>query len=345
MVPPRPLASVAALIEAGLANPDDQATLQAVEAEFKVLVSPEMLGAIGRTDDPVARQFLPDARELVTRPEELHDPIGDRSHSPVFGLTHRYPDRAILHLTQTCAVYCRFCFRRETVGDSGHLTDPQLEAIYAHLRATPAIREVILTGGDPLVLSPRRLAGVIAALGGLGTLDSLRIHTRVPVVAPERISPDMVAALRGPVPVWVVVHTNHAQELTEGARAALARLADAGVPLLAQSVLLRGVNDTVEALETLFRTLLRNRVKPYYLHHCDLARGTSQFRTTIAEGQALMAALRGRLSGAALPTYVLDIPGGHGKVPIGPDYLHSTAQGHIVTDPRGGQHAYADPAR
>ena len=340
---PAALASSDALIAAGLAPADQREVLQQLEQEFKVLLSPAMHAAIQSADDPVARQFLPDAQELVIAPQELHDPIGDRAHSPVFGLTHRYPDRVILHLTQTCAVYCRFCFRRETVGDSGHLTESQIAACLEYIRQTPSIREVILTGGDPLVLSPRRLGAVIAALASIATLDSLRIHTRVPVVAPEKINADMIAALTGTLPVWVVLHSNHAQELTPDACAALARLANAGVPLLSQSVLLRGVNDSVDALEALFRALLRNRVKPYYLHHCDLARGTNHFRTTIAQGQALMAQLRGRLSGAALPTYVLDIPGGHGKVPIGPGYVIPDGDGFQISDPKGTLHTYSDP--
>lgn len=337
------LTTIPQLVAAGLADAADAPVLEEVAGAFRVLVSPAMQAAIAVPGDGVARQFLPDAAELHVRPEELHDPIGDRSHQPVPGLTHRYPDRAILHLTQTCAVYCRFCFRRETVGDSGHLSDDALDGVFAYLAATPAIREVILTGGDPMVLSPRRLGAVIARLAGLGTLDAIRIHTRVPVVAPDRLTPAMLAALRGAVPVWLVIHTNHAGELTPAACTALGKLADAGVPLLSQTVLLKGVNDTPEILETLLRALYRLRVKPYYLHHCDLARGAGHFRTTIAEGQSIMAALRGRLSGAALPTYVLDIPGGHGKVPLGPEYLSRDGDGWQVTDPNGRTHRYHDP--
>ena len=318
--------------------------LAQVAENFRIAITPAMQRAMRSAEDGVGRQFVPQAAELEIHEGELQDPIGDRVHETVPGLTHRYPDRAILHLTQTCAVYCRFCFRRESVGDSGTLSDAALEAIYAHLAKTPQIREIILTGGDPLVLSPRRIGAVIARLSALGTLDAIRIHSRVPVVAPERITPELTEALTAAVPVWIVVHTNHAQELTEPACAALKRLVSAGIPLLSQSVLLKGVNDSVEALDALFRALLRNRVKPYYLHHCDLARGAGHFRTTIAEGQALMRALRGRISGAALPLYVLDIPGGHGKVPIGPGYLQETSPGQWqVTDPKGATHAYLDP--
>lgn len=293
----------------------------------------------------VADQFVPDARELNILPEESFDPIGDDVHSPVKGLTHRYPDRVILHVTKTCEVYCRFCFRRETVGDAGHLSEAEIDAALAYVASQPQIWEVILTGGDPLVMSARRLAALIEKIKAIEHVGILRIHTRVPVVAPEKITPELVSALKGHPCAWLVVHTNHADEMTPAAKAALARLADAGIPLLSQSVLLRGINDSVAALEALFRGLIRNRVKPYYLHHCDLARGTSHFRTTIAEGQALMAALRGRLSGTCLPHYILDLPGGHGKVPLGPDYLQADGDGWLVRDPQGRLHRYEDPKR
>lgn len=339
------LSSIPQLTRAGLTSPEQSGELERVAEEFRVLISPAMQSALQTADDGVGRQFVPTVDELVIHEGDLADPIGDHAHEPVPGLTHRYPDRAILHLTQTCAVYCRFCFRRESVGDSGTLPMEAIERICDYLRKTPAIREIILTGGDPLVLSPRRLGLVLEKLRAVGTLDLLRIHSRVPVVAPERITPDLLEVLKGDVPVWIVVHTNHAQELTPEARAALARLADAGFPLLSQSVLLRGVNDTPEALEDLFRALLRLRVKPYYLHHCDLARGAGHFRTTLEEGMALMAALRGRISGTALPSYILDIPGGFGKVPINPQYFTKTPDGWTVTDPRGGKHHYSDPLR
>ena len=261
------------------------------------------------------------------------------------GLTHRYPDRVILHVTKTCEVYCRFCFRREAVGEEGSLPEPDLVAALDYIAVNPAIREVILTGGDPLVLSARRIKGLMDRLGAIPHVDVVRIHTRIPVVAPEKVTAELVEALRGPV-VWVVVHTNHAQEIGAAAEAALGRLAGAGVPLLSQSVLLRGINDSVAALEELFRRLIRLRVKPYYLHHCDLAKGTGHFRTTIAEGQALMAGLRGRVSGTLLPRYVLDIPGGYGKVPLVRDHAEPLGGGlWRITDWRGEVHDYRDPER
>ena len=328
------------LIAQGLVPAADRAMMEQLGEEFRIRISPEMLGAGGLA---IAAQFVPDARELDHRPEQLADPIGDDVHRIGKGLTHRYPDRVILHATQTCEVYCRFCFRREKVGEEGILPEADLQAALAYLHATPAVREVILTGGDPLTLSSRRLSDLFVRLSEIPHLETIRIHTRIPVVAPDRITPQMLAAFDVPQAVWLVVHTNHADELTDAARAALRRLSAAGIPLLSQTVLLKGVNADVETLETLFRALIRNRVKPYYLHHCDLAPGTHHFRTTIAEGQAIMAALRGRLSGTALPTYVLDIPGGHGKVPIGPGYLETTETGWAVTDPNGGLHIYTDP--
>ncbi|MFT3690604.1 lysine-2,3-aminomutase-like protein [Paenirhodobacter sp.] len=339
------LTTPAEICAAGL-SPDTPGALAPVAAEFRIRVTPAMQAAIAAPGDPVAAQFVPTLAELLTRPEEMLDPIGDVVRSPVPGLTHRYPDRVILHVTKTCDVYCRFCFRRETVGETGPLPEAALSEALAYIARTPAIREVILTGGDPLTLSPRRLGDVLGRLAEIPHVTTLRIHTRVPVVAPERIGPalaDLLAGLR--LPVWVVLHTNHAQEMTEAARAAIARLVDHGIPMLSQSVLLRGVNDSHQALVDLFRALQDNRVKPYYLHHCDLARGTSHFRTTIAAGRALMRGLRGHLSGAAVPTYVLDIPGGFGKVPVTADHFTPgpTPGTWKVTDWQDRVHDYADP--
>ncbi|RWR33042.1 lysine-2,3-aminomutase-like protein [Sinirhodobacter populi] len=336
------------LLREGLVRHAQMPALREVSENFRLRITPAMRNAITGAEDPVARQFVPTADELRTRPEELIDPIGDAAHSPAPGLTHRYPDRVILHVTKTCDVYCRFCFRRETVGGTGPLPEEALEQALAYVAHTPAIREVILTGGDPMTLSQRRLADVLARISAIPHVTTLRFHTRVPVVAPERITPALVDLLRGQRPsVWVVLHTNHAQELTPEGRAAIARLVDGGIPMLTQSVLLRGINDDHDTLVALFRALQDIRVKPYYLHHCDLARGTSHFRTTIDEGRALMRGLRGHLSGAAVPTYVLDIPGGYGKVPITADHF---APGPVpgtwkVTDWKGRVHDYADPVR
>lgn len=341
----RTLRTAKELAESGLIEADRAAAATEVAARYAVAVTPTMANLINRDDpaDPIARQFIPDARELESRPEELADPIGDVVHSPVPGIVHRYPDRVLLKATHACPVYCRFCFRREMVGPGGEraLSGARLDAAIDYIRAHDAIREVIVTGGDPLVLAPRRVAGIARRLADIPQIEVIRWHSRVPVVAPERVTPALVAALqaRGKA-VWIAIHANHARELTDAARAAMARLIAGGFPLVSQTVLLKGVNDDAGTLAELFRALVSLHVKPYYLHHADLAPGTAHFRTTIAEGQAIMRALRGRVSGLALPTYVLDVPGGFGKVPVGPDYVSEAGDAATIEDVAGGRHSY-----
>jgi lysine 2,3-aminomutase len=341
----RTLRSIADLQAAGLIPAEQVGALEEVAARYAVALTPAMAELIDPADkdDPIARQFIPDAAELRTTQEERADPIGDDAHSPVDGVVHRYPDRVLLKLTHVCAVYCRFCFRREMVGPGKPhaLSAEALEQALAYIRAHNEIWEVILTGGDPLVLSPRRLQAVIKQVAAIDHVKVLRIHTRVPIVDPARVTPALIRAIRSfGKAAYVVLHINHARELTDAARAACALLADAGVPLLSQSVLLKGVNDNEWALGELMRALVECRIKPYYLHHGDLAPGTSHLRTSIEEGQALMRALRGIYSGLCQPTYVLDIPGGHGKSPVGPNYLTTVRQGHSVEDYRGQRHPY-----
>ena len=345
---PATLRSPEALAAAGLIPPERLAGLERVAARYAVAVTPAMAELIDVADaaDPIARQFLPRPEELDAAPEDLADPIGDAAHTPVKGLVHRYPDRVLLKLTHACAVYCRFCFRREVVGPAGEgtLTAAEIDAALAYIAGDPAIWEVILSGGDPLVLSPRRLRAVMDALGAIDHVKVVRLHTRVPVVDPKAITSDLVAALRceGKA-VYVALHANHPRELTPAARAACGRLVDAGLPMLGQTVLLAGVNDDADTLGALMRAMVEIRIKPYYLHHADLARGTRHFRGSIAKGRTLMRALRGDLSGLCQPTYMLDIPGGHGKVPIGPDHVGRGPDGGLeIEDPRGGWHAYGD---
>jgi lysine 2,3-aminomutase len=329
------------LVQAKLAGRDRLAALEAVAARYAVAISPAIAGLIDPSDphDPIARQFVPDVRELEQQPQEDADPIGDDAFSPVAGVVHRYPDRVLLKLVNACAVYCRFCFRREMVGPGqGGLAPAALTAALSYIRNCPQIWEVILTGGDPLVLSARRLKAVMTELAAIPHVKVIRVHTRVPVAAPERISAALVRALRTHKAVFVVLHANHSRELAPHVRAACARFIDAGIPMLSQTVLLRGVNDDVETLGALLRALVECRIKPYYLHHADLAPGTSHLRTTIAEGQALMRALHGRYSGLCQPGYVLDIPGGHGKSPIGPAYLSEDAA--TIEDFNGRRHSY-----
>lgn len=343
----QPLRSIDALVEAGLAMPARREALQKVAERYAVSVTPAVAELIDPTDstDPIARQFIPDAAELTTLPQELADPIGDEAHSPVEGVVHRYPDRALLKLVHACPVYCRFCFRREMVGPGGDaLTGAKLDAALAYLASRPEIWEVIMTGGDPFILSARRVREVAKRLATIPHIKVARWHTRVPVVDPGRITPDYARALRIPGKAsYIAIHANHPREFTDDARTAIATLADAGHVLLSQSVLLRGVNADVETLGALMRAFVENRIKPYYLHHPDLAPGTSHFRLTLEEGQALVKSLRGNLSGLCQPTYILDIPGGAGKIPVGPAFLsgcETPGVEAIAEDRHGEQHRY-----
>ena len=337
------------LVSAGLVESSRLEEIERVAGEFAVALTADVAELIDPANpaDPIAAQFVPSGAELEIAPEERTDPIGDARWSPLPGIVHRYPDRVLLLPTLLCPVYCRFCFRREVVGKRPAMLDQSaLERAFDYIRRRPEIWEVIVTGGDPFVLAPRRLADIVRTLDQIPHVAVIRFHTRVPVVDPRRVRPALVQALAAEKAVYVVVHTNHPRELTPGAREALTRLSRAGIPLLSQTVLLRGVNDDAAVLEALFRGLVAMRVKPYYLHHADLARGTAHFRTGIAAGQRLVRSLRGRISGLCQPTYVLDIPGGYGKVSIAPCAVSAggEAGGWNVEDGAGIQHAYpADP--
>ncbi|OBS54489.1 lysine 2,3-aminomutase [Methylosinus sp. 3S-1] len=338
--------SVADLVAAGLVAPEAAPALRAVEARYSVAVTAETAALLDRADprDPIARQFLPDARELDTLPEELADPIGDDAFSPVEGLVHRYSDRVLLKLLSVCPIYCRFCFRRESVGlgKGGSLSETALTRALDYIAERPRIFEVILTGGDPLALSARRLGLLAERLREIAHVAVLRIHTRAPTVSPDLVTPERLAALTASgKAVYMALHVNHARELTPRAREAIARIQAAGVATLAQTVLLRGVNDDADTLETLMRALTALRVKPYYLHHPDLAPGTAHFRLSIEEGRALHGELARRISGIALPAYVLDIPGGYGKVPLQSPHIERNPAGDwLVRDRAGRAHAY-----
>jgi lysine 2,3-aminomutase len=336
------------LMEAGLISLGEAQALEAVAARYAVSVTDAVTKLIDPTDpdDPIARQYIPDAAELVTLPQERADPIGDHAHSPVEGIVHRYPDRVLLKAVHVCPVYCRFCFRREMVGPEGDgtLSGAALEAAIGYIAGHPEIWEVIITGGDPLVLSPRRLAALMERLGQIGHVRIIRFHSRVPVTDPARIDHALVAALTSSgKTVYVALHANHPRELTAAAKAACAALIDGGIMMVSQSVLLRGVNDDPAVLAALMRLFVENRVKPYYLHHPDLAPGTGHFRLTIEEGRAIVADLRRRVSGLAMPAYILDIPGGHGKVQISDSPVRADGDGcYAVEDRLGAIHAYAD---
>ncbi len=344
------LRTPAELIARGLASQDSLPDLEQVAARYAVAVTPDVAALMDASDpnDPIARQYVPSADELVTHSSENADPIGDHAHSPVSGIVHRYPDRVLFKLVHVCAVYCRFCFRREMVGPGKEtaLSDDVYSKALDYIRTHPEIWEVILTGGDPLMLSARRLKEIMTDLAAIDHVKIIRIHTRVPVADPARVTDETVDALKVMgATTWVALHANHPRELTEDARTACARMIDAGIPMVSQSVLLRGVNDNAATLEALMRSFVECRIKPYYLHHGDLAPGTAHLRTTLEEGQKLMLSLRGRVSGLCQPDYVLDIPGGHGKAPIGPQYLSQAGEdGHDrryrVVDYCGDVHLY-----
>lgn len=336
---PRTLRTVEDLAATGLVNAASLPELAHVAARYAVAITPTMASLIEPDEGPMRRQFVPTVDELIRTPDETADPIGDDAHSPVEGIVHRYPDRVLLKANHACAVYCRFCFRREMVGPDGirPLSPEALDAAMAYIAGRPEIWEVIVTGGDPLILSPRRLRDLGRRLAQIKHVKIVRFHTRVPAVDPERITDDLVAALKSSgKTTWVGLHANHPDELTPAAKAACDRILDGGIPMVSQTVLLKGVNDNPATLEALMRRFVELRIKPYYLHHPDLAPGTGHFRNTIAEGQALMRDLNGRVSGLCQPTYILDIPGGHGKAPLGPCYVSDGE----VTDPSGRRHVY-----
>jgi len=333
------------IAELGLIKLDELERLEKVVNHLPLSVTNQMLQAINPEDpnDPIAKQFIPSANELSLTAEETKDPIGDHLHEKVKGLIHRYPDRCLLTPVHVCPVYCRFCFRKEVVGNSsGTMSDLELEDGFAYIQSHPEIWEVILTGGDPLILKPQRLKMIIERLNAIPHVEIIRIHTRIPVVDSKRINSEMVTALKIKKPVYVLLHANHPNEFTDEAIRACAMLVDAGIPMLSQSVLLKDINDNVDTLSSLMKTFLKNRIKPYYLHHADLAEGTKHFRVSIQKGQELMQALRGKFSGMCQPTYVLDIPGGYGKIPIGPCYINSTNNNYQIEDYLGKLHHYMD---
>jgi len=333
------------LVPAGLVEASRLGEIRRVAGEFAVALTADVAALIdpANSADPIAAQFVPNGAELEIARDERTDPIGDAHWSPIPGIVHRYPDRVLLKPTLLCPVYCRFCFRREVVGKRPVMLDQSaLASAFDYIRRRPEIWEIIVTGGDPFVLAPRRLAEIVHTLDRISHVAVIRFHTRVPMVDPSRVKPALVRALAAEKAVYVVVHANHPRELTQAAKEALTRLTRAGIPLLSQTVLLRGVNDDAAVLEALFRGLVAMRVKPYYLHHADLAPGTAHFRTGIAAGQQLVRSLRGRISGLCQPTYVLDIPGGYGKVPIAPCAVSMAGEagGWNVEDGAGVQHTY-----
>jgi lysine 2,3-aminomutase len=321
--------------------------LAAERAGLPISVTPYYLSLCDRQDlnCPIRRQVVPhilEGREVLG---DLRDPLGEEAHEVAPELIQRYPDRALLLVTDRCAVYCRFCTRSRIVGSGGGpRSEVRLLPAFEYLRAHPEIKDVIVSGGDPLAMSTTRIARVLQTLRYIPSVETIRIATRMPVALPQRITNELITALRPFHPIWIMTHFNHPKELTAQAREGLRRLADAGFPVMNHTVLLRGVNDDSAVLTELFRGLVRERARPYYLLQTDPVRGTSHLRTPLDTGLRIMSELQGRLSGIALPKFIVDTPGGLGKVPVGPDYIVSRAAGVTrLRTHRGVEVDYYDP--
>lgn len=325
----------------------ERACMRHVSNVFKVNVPACYLDLIDWNDphDPLRKQVVPSEKELEWHTKESKDPIGDRIHSPVPRIVHRYMDRALLYPTLQCAITCRHCFRKDSLNEEdGFFSQEILEPALSYLASRTQICEVILSGGDPLMISNTDLAWLVRQLEKISHLRLVRIHTRIPAVLPQRITRDMVHALRGRLMVCIVTHINHPREITPANIKACRILREAGFMLLNQSVLLKGVNDDADTLTTLFRDVTYELgAKPYYLHHCDLGRGLGHFRTSIETGLSLMETVRGELSGICVPQYVLDLPDGHGKVPLGPSYVEGhEAHTWLFRNHSGNRHEYEE---
>jgi lysine 2,3-aminomutase len=312
----------------------------AITPHFFNLIDPE------DPDCPIRRQVIPRLDEGWTAPEEMADPCGEDSHMPVPGLVHRYPDRVLFLVTDRCASYCRYCTRSRVVSGVGeqHL-ETQMEAAFRYLERTPQVRDVLLSGGDPLLFSDDKLDRILTRLRSIPHIQFVRIGSRIPIFLPQRITPGLCAMLKKHHPLFISVHTNHPRELTTEVRDALGRLADAGIPLGNQSVLLRGVNDTVEVQKALVHKLLMCRVRPYYLYQCDLITGSSHLRTSVAEGLEIIEGLRGHTTGYAVPQFVIDGPGGGGKIPLNPQYVvHRDDNRTLLRNYEGETFEYPEPS-
>ena len=312
----------------------------AITPHFFNLIDPE------DPDCPIRRQVIPRLDEGWTAPEEMADPCGEDSHMPVPGLVHRYPDRVLFLVTDRCASYCRYCTRSRVVSGVGeqHL-ETQMEAAFRYLERTPQVRDVLLSGGDPLLFSDDKLDRILTRLRSIPHIQFVRIGSRIPIFLPQRITPELCAMLKKHHPLFISVHTNHPRELTTEVRDALGRLADAGIPLGNQSVLLRGVNDSVEVQKTLVHKLLMCRVRPYYLYQCDLITGSSHLRTSVAEGLEIIEGLRGHTTGYAVPQFVIDGPGGGGKIPLNPQYVvHRDDNRTLLRNYEGETFEYPEPS-
>ena len=329
------------MIGLGFINPEKEALINQVAQKFNIAITRPLINLIEKQgiDGPIGRQFIPSEAELFLHHNDLADPIGDTKYSPLRGIIHRYPDRALLTPLLHCPAYCRFCFRREKIGHSssqGPLHQADLEKAIDYIAKHEEIWEIILTGGDPLMLSPKKLSWILAALEKIDHIKIIRIHTRVPIFDPERITPELLETLTSDKTLWMAIHCNHASEITSLVSRKLKMLAMLGIPLLGQTVLLKDINDNAKDIEDLFKIMVINRIKPYYLHQLDFARGTSHFRTDIDKGLKILKDLQGRISGLCQAKYVIDIPEGYGKSPVTSLYW----TGDTIEDWQGVSHPY-----
>lgn len=314
-------------------SPEEMKAIEASKGRMATAITPYFAKLMDRHDSncPIRRQAIPTLQEFQVSPHDLVDPCAEDENSPVHGLVHRYPDRVLLLVTDKCAVYCRYCTRRRMVGSSEKcITDEKLDEAISYIQATKKIRDVLISGGDPLLMEDEHLEGIIAKVRRIPHVEIVRIGTRVPVSLPQRITPSLTAMLKKYHPLWISIHFSHPREITKEVRRACALLSEAGIPLGSQTVLLRGINDRPMVMKRLMHELLKIRVRPYYIYQCDLAMGTEHFRTPIAVGINIIEKLRGHTTGYAIPNFVIDAPGGGGKIPVGPTYMISQDKGKMV---------------
>jgi len=314
-------------------NDEEVAAIDASKGRMATAITPYFATLMSRTDPncPIRRQALPTLQEIHFSPHDLLDPCAEDENSPVHGLVHRYPDRALLLVTDKCAVYCRYCTRRRMVGSSEKcITEEEMDEAISYIQATKKVRDVLISGGDPLLLEDDHLERILTKLRKIPHVEIVRIGTRVPVTLPQRITPALTNMLRKYHPLWMSIHFSHPKEITKEVRRSCGLLSDAGIPLGSQTVLLRGINDKPSIMKRLMHELLKTRVRPYYIYQCDLAMGTEHFRTPIAVGINIIEKLRGHTTGYAVPSFVIDAPGGGGKIPVGPTYLISQDKGRMI---------------
>jgi len=314
-------------------NDEEVAAIDASKGRMVTAITPYFATLMSRTDPncPIRRQALPTLQEIHFSPHDLLDPCAEDENSPVHGLVHRYPDRVLLLVTDKCAVYCRYCTRRRMVGSSEKcITEEEMDEAISYIQATKKVRDVLISGGDPLLLEDDLLERILTKLRKIPHVEIVRIGTRVPVTLPQRITPALTNMLRKYHPLWMSIHFSHPKEITKEVRRSCGLLSDAGIPLGSQTVLLRGINDKPSIMKRLMHELLKTRVRPYYIYQCDLAMGTEHFRTPIAVGINIIEKLRGHTTGYAVPSFVIDAPGGGGKIPVGPTYLISQDKGRMI---------------